>query len=398
MTAPARGAGPAATADVRGHNASLVLRAALRRQADPPSRAQLAAATGLTRATVSAVVDELISAGLLQDAGPTLSTGRPGRPGSPLLTAPRSPVAVGVEIDVDMLGLTAVALDGQVISRELHSVDLRDSTPAPVLRQVITLVKSLNVERPLAGVGIAVPGLVDPQGVLRRAPNLLRWHDVDIGARLSAGLDLPVVVDNDANLAALAHREAGTRTEFVYISGEVGVGAGLVLGGQVFHGGHGFAGEFGHVVVDPRGPRCGCGGRGCVEQFAGELALLQGAGVSPPHGPAARAALLAAVQSGKRRARTAVTRAGTALGVGLASLVNLVDIEDVVLGGVYVQLEPWLVPALRSELDRRIIGRGRRGVRVSASTLGPDAAMRGAAITVLQQLVDDPLGRVKPAR
>ncbi|MHA3702785.1 ROK family protein [Jatrophihabitans sp. YIM 134969] len=390
MSQPPRPA-PAGGVDVRGHNASLVLTAIAHSTDDPRSRAQIAALTGLTRATVSTLVDELAAAGLVEELGAAASTGRPGRPGSPLRIAPHAPVGVGVEIDADVLAATAVTLDGRTVASRRTPQDLHAEPPDEVVARVRDLVADLVPDVPVAGVGVAVAGLVDGNGVVRTAPNLQHWDGADLRAALAAATGLPVTVDNDANLAALAHRHALHRTDFVFVSGEIGVGAGLVLGGQVFRGGHGFAGEFGHVVADPTGPPCGCGGSGCVEQYAGEGALAAAVGLASPYDPEHRAELVTAL-TGTADGASAIARAGRALGVGLASLINLVDVDDVVIGGLFAEIAPQLSPVLVAELARRVPG---REPRISVSSLGADAAMHGAAVTMVQQVLREPLDLVR---
>jgi predicted NBD/HSP70 family sugar kinase len=174
----------------------------------------------------------------------------------------------------------------------------------------------------------------------------------------------------------------GTGPDFVYVSGEIGVGAGLVVNGSLFRGSGGFAGELGHVVVEQDGPACGCGGQGCVEQYAGQDVLVRTAGVAD------LAELEAAVSAGEPAALAAVTRAGRALGVGLASLLNVVDLPQVVLGGSYARLFETITPPLQAELDRRVLS----GVRpeLLRSRVGSDAAAYGAADAVVEAALRDP--------
>ncbi|HET6209617.1 MAG TPA: ROK family protein, partial [Jatrophihabitans sp.] len=174
----------------------------------------------------------------------------------------------------------------------------------------------------------------------------------------------------------------GAEQDFVYVSGEVGVGAGLVVDGRLFRGSAGFAGELGHVVVDRDGPPCGCGGRGCLEQYAGQDVLLRAADQPDP------ATLLAAVAAGEPAALAAVQQAGAALGVGLASLLNVLDLPTVVLGGLYAQLFDRLSGPLRAELDQRVLSGP--GTIIRSSELGAEAAVRGAAGAVLDRVLADP--------
>jgi predicted NBD/HSP70 family sugar kinase len=191
-----------------------------------------------------------------------------------------------------------------------------------------------------------------------------------------------VTVGNEADLAALGeHRTHAAGDDFIYVSGGVGVGAGIVLGGRLFHGSGGRAGELGHVVVDPTGPRCTCGGRGCLERAAGMEVLCRAAGVADLD------ALAAATDRGEPAADAALRAGGHALGVALAGAVNLLDVPVVVLGGGYPRLGPVLRDAVADELARRVVWRSTVSVRVSAHTAS--AALVGAATFVVCALMDD---------
>ncbi len=193
-----------------------------------------------------------------------------------------------------------------------------------------------------AGLAVAVPGLVarDARTVVR-APNL-GWLDTDLGPLLPG--KLPLTVANEANFGALAELWLGADTprDFLHVSAEIGIGAAVVVDGRVLHGNRGFAGELGHVPVWPDGPPCACGGRGCLEQYAGEDAVLRAAGLESGED---RVGLLAGrAEQGDAAVRRALHDAGTALGIALTGAVNLLDPENVVLGGALSGLSPWLLP------------------------------------------------------
>lgn len=303
-----------------------------------------------------------------------------------------------MEVNVDYVSACLVDLAGEVLVTSTLAGDNRRRRGDLVVSRAASAASACIASpaaagRPLAGVGVALPGLVDSSRVLRRAPNLPALEGEDVGARLLEALgreDLAVVADNEANLAALAELVSNgeARRDFVLVSGEIGVGAGIVVAGEIFRGVRGLAGEIGHVLVDPAGPPCSCGARGCLEQVAGQEALLAGAGISTVAGPAGRA-LAARAGAGDLRALAAIERAGEALGVALASLVNLLDVPAVVLGGIYSELSPWLAAALAAELDRRVVARSFAPVELRTSSLG-GAAARGAGVAALRWVLDDP--------
>ena len=355
----------------------------------PLSRAAVASHIGLTRAAVSTLVDELIRSGLLDELGPE-RPGRVGRPGSALAVSGHGPAGIGAEIGVDHLAVCAVDLRGQVRSRVVRHRANRGRSPGPVIEELTGLVHRVVTEAEReglwpAGLAVAVPGLVarDARTVVR-APNL-DWHDTDVGALLPT--DIPLTVDNEANFGALAELWLGERTppDFLHVSAEIGIGAAVVVAGGLLRGTRGFAGELGHVPVQPEGPACPCGGRGCLEQYAGEEAVLRAAGLEPGED---RVGLLAGLAAeGDENVRGALRDAGTALGIALTGAVNLLDPESVVLGGALAGLAPWLLPSLEAELDRRTAG---PACPVSVSRLGPEGPLLGAAHSVVRAVLDDP--------
>ena len=379
--------GPAGQQSVRGHNLSLVL-GAVADEVDGLSRAQLATVTGLTRATAGALVDELIASGLVVESEPR--RGGRGRPGSPLSLDPNGPGGLGLEINVDYVSACVVDLTGEVRGLQVRRADNRSASPLDALAAAAELGHRVAVSSglPIAGIGLALPGLVDENAVLRRAPNLPGWVDLAPAAILKSALGtwatpMPVGVENEANLAALAQlwygQPRGLR-DFVHVSGEIGIGAGIVLHGELFRGVNGYAGEVGHVIVEPDGPACHCGSRGCLEQLAGQDALLRRTGCATvdelvDRGAAGDAAVLAVL-----------TDAGAAVGRALVSTLNILDVPCVVLGGIYSRLAPWIVEAISRELRHTVSGAWATPA-VLASSLGDDAAVRGAAGTVVRSIV-----------
>jgi predicted NBD/HSP70 family sugar kinase len=389
----ASGDAPVRQASVRAHNLSLVLRL-LGASRQPLSRAAVAAQTGLTRATVSALVDDLLAGHLLSEVEPAPRTGA-GRPAAGLVLAGDGPAGLGLEINVDYLAACVVDLAGAVRHRVVHHADQRAADPQRALDGVARLAASVReaAERDrlvLAGAALAVPGLVAADGLVRVAPNL-GWRDVDVAAALSrspAVADLPLTVDNEANLAALGELHAsppGSRN-FLYVSGEIGIGAGIVLDGALYRGARGWSGELGHVAVRPDGPRCRCGAHGCLEQYAGQEAILRAARLvdGTVQSLAERAA------AGDSAALAALASAADALGVAVAGVVNLLDVDTVLLGGVYAPLASWLVPGITAELDRRVLTAAWSPVTVCAATLAGDAAVVGAAVVAVRPVRDNP--------
>jgi predicted NBD/HSP70 family sugar kinase len=391
-------------ADVRRHNLALVLEQAATR--DGISRAEIARVTGLTKGTVSVLVQELLRLGLLLAHGPQ-ADGRVGRPRSALTVNGDFHCGVGLEINVDYLAVCVADLLHRVRFHRVEAGDNLDVEPARVLdragRLIETALEAAGAEGlTVAAVGVALPGVVDVQaGRLLLAPNL-GWTEIPVTAELAGrlhGSPVPVLADNEANLAALGELWLGLGKEigdYVHVSGEIGIGAGVIVGGELFRGSHGFAGEMGHVVVDPNGPSCSCGGRGCLERVAGQEAILRAAGLptavgtSLGHAESAVPELLAMLAHGDPPALDAVHQAGLALGLGLADVANVLDPGTIVLGGIYAALAPWLAEPLQATLARQVVAARWRPIEVRPSALGPDAAVRGAAGWIVQHVLEAP--------
>jgi len=394
--------GPVDQRSVRRHNLGLVLRHVA--EQGPRSRARIAMETGLNKTTVSSLAAELIERGLLREAG-TENPSAAGRPGVKLALSGDSVAALGLEINVDYLAACATDLAGRLRHRAFVPCENRGRPPERVIDDLATLAKgaldvlsSQGVE-PVAAT-VALPGLVDlSQKTLLIGPNL-GWTETPVaallGERLGAGL-LPVRVGNDADFGALAELWEGVGRQvrdFVFVYGAIGVGAGLVAGGDLLRGASGFGGELGHVTVDRDGLRCACGNSGCLELYAGQEALLRLAGMPlPPPGESDvrwPALLAEKARAGDARVLDALSEVAGWLAVGLGALVNLFDPTAIVLGGNFAPLAEWLVERIEREVRAHVLGARWSSCRVLASKLGEGAAVRGAAAFALHEVLADP--------
>jgi predicted NBD/HSP70 family sugar kinase len=385
---------PANQRSVRRHNLGVVLRHVAEHGAR--SRAAIAQETGLNKTTVSSLVSELIDFGLVRETEVELR-GTVGRPALPVELSGRRVVGLGLELGVDFLAVRAADLTGDERHSALVTTDNRGRPVDDVLDELARLagdaIAAVRQQDLLtAGAVIALPGLVASDGRLLVAPNL-GWTGVSVPELLAERLGrppFPIEAENEANLGALAELWEGSGrefTDFVYISGELGVGAGLIIGGELFRGAHGFGGELGHTTVDPEGELCACGNRGCLETRVALGALLRAAGLDP----GARVGRLAErAQAGDERVLEALGAAGRWLGVGVASAANLLNPGGVVVGGYFATLAPWLMPGLREELDERVLSAEWDAPRIVTSALGAEAAVRGASAQALRRVFADP--------
>lgn len=394
---------PARQGSLREHNLAMVARTIVD-AATPVSRADVATLTGMTRGTVSALVDQLVAAGIVSELPPTTSR-RAGRPAVPLAPGSRSIVGLGLEVNVDYLGGRVVDLAGDTVDQVVVPGDYHGSDPAATLARLSQLGGDL-VSRAeargmrVAGARLALPGLVDARSSsLRIAPNL-GWSDVEPVPLVGLPGAVRVTIANEADLAGLAQvwgtppAVRATRT-FLYVSGDVGVGAALVIDEALFPGRHGWSGEIGHVVVDPSGPRCRCGATGCLERYAGKEALAGavGLGLDVPDD-----VLTERLRQGDPAARAVLGRAGQALGLAISNAVNLVDVDFVLLGGVYARITELLRPAIRAELMARVLAAPWAPVEVQAAPVGEHPALTGGALAVLRDVIDDPAPWLAGAR
>ncbi len=369
----------------------------------PQSRSELVARTGLTRTAIRALIGELVAGELLvEERGPL--AGAPGRPSPLVRPRPGAVLVLAIQVAVDSLAAALVGVGGAPLERvrirrprghlsvDEIVADLRDLTERlPIPRH----------RRQIAGVVLAMAGLVRrADGMVARAPNL-GWNDVPLGERLAAVLDLevPVAVANEADLAAMAELRRGAARgadDLLMVWGEVGVGGGLIVDGKPVTGVAGYAGEIGHMSVNPAGRRCGCGSIGCWETEIGEGALLRLAGRPEDGGSDEVDAVLADAAAGEAPAVAALEEIGHWLGIGLANLVNILNPRVIILGGLFAQAFPFIDRALDRELDRMAL-RGPRGlVRVAPAGLGIDAPLVGAAELALEPFLADPAGWLGP--
>jgi len=368
------------------------------------SRSELVARTGLTRSAIRSLVGELVHAGLAAE-GPATRLGTPGRPSPVVRLVAGSAVVVALDIAVDSLAAAIVGLGGRTLarvrierSREHSSVD---EIAADLTGLARTVLGRRSAAEPVVGIGVAVVGVVRrSDGVVSMAPNL-GWRDIPLGDRLARALDLsvPISVANEADLGTLAELRRGAAVgadDLVYISGEVGVGGGVIVGGRPLTGVAGYAGEVGHMPVNPQGAPCRCGSVGCWETEVGEDALLVRAGLMPGGGRAAVDAVLREAAAGSATAQAALDHVGTWLGLGLASLANLLNPQLIVLGGRFGRMYPFVSRALHAELDRRTLPAARSLVTVIPTSLGVDAPLLGAAELALEPLLADPAQWVRP--
>ncbi|ATG50855.1 transcriptional regulator [Brachybacterium vulturis] len=413
---PGRGsrrAAPVGHAAMRSANLSLLLRHLHTRGGR--SRATLAQETGLSKASVTSLVSDLAELGLVQE-GQVERRGTVGRPGTEVRISPLHVAGIGLELNVDYLAVCLRDLAGEV--RFTSSVpmpyvldatvaDGRAYPPGLVLDRVAQqLAESLEVASReglwVAGVTIAPPGPIDYEGGSVRVAANLGWTDVPLGEELAArlGPEHPALsLENDAKLSALAEAPRLARrgiTDLVYLTGDMGVGAGILAEGRLIRGWSGFSGEVGHIGLDPAGVRCRCGRRGCWETMVGFDTVLAVLDEDDP-ARSGRLPMLdrlehlrVLLEAGDPRLHERFTLLVDDLVRGIGVLVDVLNPQAIVLGGYFGYFADLLVGRVQSALDARLLAADGR-VEVSGSALGLDAAAIGGAAAALERVLEDPL-------
>ena len=394
--------------DLRNHNLSVTLDTLLRAQ-KPMSRADLAKETGLTKATLSLLASMLIESGVVQEGEPVVSTTY-GRPSTPLEIRGGSIAGIGLQINTDGYGCLALDLNGDTLGREWVSEDMTGTDPYEIFAKLdaMTFPLESRLKRrgcKVVGAGFALPGIVTDDMWLLVARNL-GWENVNL-TRFNVVRRLDVVAGNEAKMAAIA-QIPGYATErapflnvvdrtdsFIYLSTDIGIGGAVGGGGEVGMGSHGFAGEIGHLSVAMDGPLCSCGRHGCLEAFAGRRALVEAAGIAEDGDATSSEAIdmfLQRWRAGDSDVAKVVDQAADALVSAIASAVNLVDVDTVLLGGLWTHFGDELATVLEGRLRSEILGYPNVKIRVFVPPVALHPSLYGAAEMGLRRFIENPLG------
>ena len=377
---------------MRAINRNLVL--TLIKAREPVSRADVARALGLSPATVTEIVKDLVSSRLVIEGAAGPSAG--GRP--PILLSLRHDAGFVVGVKITERRVIAALTDLDANPRARHDESFAGRSPESVVAAVERSVRALSraARVPagrLVGVGVGLAGIIDGlAGVCRYSP-FFKWRDVPLRDALADRLDLPIYVDNDVNTLAIAEQWFGAGRgidHFLTVTTGRGVGLGIVLNGHLYRGANGGAGEFGHTVVDPAGPRCACGKRGCLEALVAEPALLREYHARTGRTETA-AGLYERARQRERAATSVLAAAGETFGLALANLVNVLNPSRIILSGEGAAAgEPLLAP-LRRALQAHAFADLARAVELVVATAGDDEWARGAASLVLGEVYRPPV-------
>ena len=392
---------------VREINLSIILNAL--RDQSPRSRASLASGTGLNKTTVSSLVQQLIDGHFVSEVGVEKSD-EGGRPGRLLELNPAAGTIIGAEIGVDFILVLVTDFAAQVLWRQEERT-VHDSGQEAILSRTLDLISAAiahtaGAEGEVLGLGLGVPGLVDvASGTLLFGPNL-GWRNVRLREQLAAAFSFPVYVDNEANMATLGENYFGVARgakSVLYVSAGVGLGGGIVLDGRVLPGAVGFAGEVGHMTMEPDGRPCNCGNHGCWETLVSQEAVFRRVQTALAAGavsslPAVKGGLEAltiplvaeAARNGDRVARAALHDTAVWLGVGLANLINALNPEIIVFGGILSLASDCLLPVVAEVIRERALPWPAAATQVLTAAYGADACVMGGIATVYHQILSQP--------
>src|SRR5438874_7865773 len=371
------------------------------------SQAEIARATGLSRTTVSTLIAELKEAGLVADIDTKSLHARGGRPGVQLVLRHPSQVVAGIDFGHSHVAIAVADLGHNVLAERWHDLDVnREAARAldVAAGMFAEILEEAAVERAsVLGVGMGVPGPVDrAHGTAGSATILPGWVGLRIASEMEQRLGIPVQIENDANLGALAELTWGAGRDcsnFAYVKAATGIGAGIVIHGEILRGASGTAGEIGHTTLDESGPLCYCGNRGCLETVASGPAIIKlvaGGADGTSARPLTLEHVIERAVSGDLRSRRAISDAGREIGVAVAGLCNLINPERVIVGGMLSRAGEVLLQPLRESLRRHAVQAAAEKVEVVQAAFVERAELLGSLALALrgaraQQMMRQPM-------
>ena len=384
-------------------NRSVVLN--LIKDKGPLSRADISRITKLTRSTISSIVSYLIKKNLVKETG--LSSSGVGRKGILLKLNPKAYYVVGVDLGTLNTIAVVVDLEGKIMERVEHPTNSERSKDKvierlkTVIHEVITA-SNINIQK-IAGIGLAVPGLVDSKkGIMLITPNF-GWRNTPLKEMLEKEFHTPIFIDNNNNVMALGEAEFGIAQgvrNFVCINVGMGIGSGIVINGELYRGETESTGEIGHTTVDYNGPKCSCGNNGCLEVMAAAPAIARRAVKAVKKGKKTlitelvnsnldeiNAAIVAeAANKGDKLAQGIIEKTGEYLGTGIANIINLFNPQMVIIGGGVAQAGDLIFNPLKKTMEKRAFPVPAKVAKIVASSLGRDCTVIGAATLVLREI------------
>lgn len=369
---------------VKKNNKALVLQLIMEKE--PISRADIAQVSGLNKATVSSLVNELLAADLVYESGPGESSG--GRRPVILHFNKIAGYSIGIDIGVNYVLCVLTDLKGNIVIEKNQSVH---KTPyATTIEIVKDMIKSLIDEMPssrygIVGIGVGVPGIVNKEGSVLLAPNL-SWKNTQIKKDLEDLFHVPVIIENEANAGAFGEQQFGIGQDhqnIIYISAGIGIGVGIILNKELYQGKNGFSGEMGHMIIDINGKPCNCGSRGCWEAYASEQALLKNAGENSN----SLENLIQLANSDNKNAQNLFTEIGAYLGYGINNIINTFNPDQVIIGNRLSMAKEWIEQPILSTIENHSLAFHQNEFQLDFSKLGKHSIAIGMSAFVVENFI-----------
>ncbi len=375
-------------------NKSIVLKSIQKR--GPISRAQISKDTGLNKATVSTMVNELINESLVYEIGAGKSSG--GRKPVLLYFNSQAGYSIGIDLGVNYILAILTDLSGSII--EEITEPLYEKEPAQVNTKLISIIETLLHKAPespygIIGIGIGVPGIVNNQGEILFAPNL-QWKQVNLKQVIEDKFNIPVSVVNEANSGAQGEHLYGVGKNilnFVYVSIGIGIGTGIMIDGNLYGGSTGISGEMGHLTIEANGKRCPCGNRGCWELYASENALLQEAkklSCFENHQKINIDLIVFEAQRGNNEVIQLLNEIGEYIGIGLTNIINTFNPEMIIIGNRFTQFKNWIINPISRVLDERLSPYHKDKTQIKFSNLDKYSSALGSSSLSISKFFSSP--------
>jgi glucokinase-like ROK family protein len=369
---------------VKKNNKALVLQLIMEKE--PISRADIAQVSGLHKATVSSLVNELLEEDLIFESGPGESSG--GRRPVILHFNKVAGYAVGIDIGVNYVLCVLTDLKGNILFEKNQSVK---RTPYPSIMSIIqSMIQSIIDEMPasrygIVGIGVGVPGIVNKQGSILLAPNL-GWTNIQLKKDIEELFHVPVIIENEANAGAFGEQQFGAGQDFqniLYISAGIGIGVGIILNKELYQGKNGFSGEMGHMIIDLNGKPCSCGSRGCWEAYASENALLELANTDSLE------SLIELAENRDETAQKLFGEIGTYLGYGINNIINTFNPDQVILGNRLALARQWIEQPIRTTIENHTLTHHQKEMHLDFPKLGKYSTSLGVSAFVVERFIKE---------
>lgn len=369
---------------VKKNNKALVLQLIMEKE--PISRADIAQVSGLNKATVSSLVNELLEEELIYESGPGESSG--GRRPVILHFNKIAGYSIGIDIGVNYILCVLTDLKGNIVFEKNQTV--HKTSYATTIEIVKEMIQSVIAEMPssrygIVGIGVGVPGIVNIEGTVLLAPNL-GWKNIQIKKDLEDVFHVLVIIENEANAGAFGEQQFGIGQNYqniIYISAGIGIGVGIILNNELYQGKNGFSGEMGHMIIDINGKPCNCGSRGCWEVYASEQALLEKAGEnsnSLEH-------LIQLANSDDKNAQNLFTEIGAYLGYGINNIINTFNPDQVIIGNRLSMAKDWIEQPILSTIENHSLAFHQNEFQLDFSKLGKYSIAIGMSAFVVENFI-----------